>query len=130
MMTTIRVVNGKNEIRNEAGLQVSGSTAPNQKGLSPKELLEAALGLCISISLQKILARDEVDTTVEEIEIQVVASKDEGVTNRFGHFLVTVQFPSQLDVIYKEKLLAVIERACTIGNTLKNEVVIETIEQV
>lgn len=129
-MTTIQVVNGQNEVRNEAGFQVIGSTAPNQEGLSPKELLEAALGLCISISLQKVLARDEVEVNVDEIEIQVTTSKDEGITNRFGRFDVTVQFPSQLEGTYKEKLIAVIERACTIGNTLKNDVVINTVEKV
>ncbi|MFJ7952391.1 OsmC family protein [Lysinibacillus sp. NPDC096418] len=128
-MTTIQVVNGQNEVRNEAGFQVIGSIAPNQEGLSPKELLEAALGLCISISLQKVLARDEVEVNVDEIEIQVTTSKDEGITNRFVRFDVTVQFPSQLDNSYKEKLIAVIERACTIGNTLKNDVVINTVEK-
>ncbi|MEG0259235.1 MAG: OsmC family protein [Lysinibacillus sp.] len=127
-MTSIRVTNGKNEISNGAGFQVIGSTAPNSEGLSPKELLEAALGLCISISLQKVLERDEIDVDVNEIRIDVTASKDEGVTNRFGRFDVSVQFPSQLEAAYKAKLVAVIERACTIGNTLKNDVVIETVE--
>ncbi|ASA25164.1 OsmC family protein [Paenibacillus donghaensis] len=127
-MTTVKFAEGQNEIYNEAGLQIIGSTAPNQSGLSPRELLEAALGLCVSISLQKILDYDKKEYDKSSIGVEVTAVKAADGTNRFTNFAVRVKLPSTLDSTYKEKLMSVVERACTIGNTLKGEVIIETIE--
>ena len=74
-MTTIRIVEDQNEIHNEAGLQIIGSTAPNQSGLSPRELLESALGLCVSISLQKIMDYDKVEYDKSSIAVEVTARR-------------------------------------------------------
>ncbi|MCL6459393.1 MAG: OsmC family protein [Gorillibacterium sp.] len=128
-MTIIRISENQNEIYNEAGLQIVGTTAPNQSGLSPKELLEAALGLCISISIQKMLERDEISYDKTAISVEVSARKEPNVTNRFTHFHVLVKLPSTLSLEYKQKLLTVVERSCTISNTLKNVPVIETVEE-
>ena len=127
-MTTIRIVEGQNEIHNEAGLQIIGSTAPNQSGLSPRELLEAALGLCVSISLQKIMDYDKVEYDKSSIGVEVKATKAADGTNRFSNFDVRVKLPSTLDETYKKKLMTLVERACTIGNTLKEGAAIETVE--
>lgn len=127
-MTKIRIVEGQNEIHNEAGLQIIGSTAPNQSGLSPRELLESALGLCVSISLQKIMDYDKVEYDKSVIGVEVTATKAADGTNRFSNFDVRVQLPSTLDEAYKKKLMTVVERACTIGNTLKEGAIVETSE--
>jgi len=127
-MTTIQMNNGQNEIFNDAGLQLIGSTAPNQSGLSPRELLEAALGLCVSITLQKVLDRDEVEYDASSIRVEVSATKAGDVTNRFTDFDVKVQLPPELDESYRKKLLTIVERGCTISNTLKSIAVVETVE--
>lgn len=120
-MTTLQWKNGQNEISNGAGFQVIGSSkGPDQEGLSPKELLEAALALCVSISMEKLLERDEIAVDLNALEITVKASKAEGVTNRFTHFETTVRMPEGLEDKYKKKLLVLVERACTIGNTITN----------
>lgn len=113
--------NGENEIANGAGRQLIGSKAPDQKGLSPKEMLEAALALCISISIEKVLERDDINVNLNELVVEVTASKSEGITNRFTNFDAHVTLPSGLDEAYKKKLLTVVERVCTISNTLASE---------
>jgi uncharacterized OsmC-like protein len=127
-MTTIKLIEGQDEVYNEAGMQVIGSHAPNQDGLSPRELIEAALGLCVSISIQKVLDRDNIEYDKSSIQVDVKAVKAGDVTNRFTNFDVRVQLPSTLEPAYKKKLLLVVERACTIGNTIKNGAIIETVE--
>jgi len=127
-MTTVKLVQGRNEIYNEAGLQLVGSTAPNQNGLSPRELLEAAVGLCVSISLQKVLERDQIEYDPSSIRVDVSAVKEGDVTNRFTHFNVLVKLPDNLDAAYRQKLLTVVERACTISNTLKSGAVVDIAE--
>jgi len=125
-MTTIQIVNGQDQISNGAGIQVTGNHGPNlADGLSPRELLEGALGLCISISLQKVLERDGIEYDKSAIRVEVTAVKENEKENRFSRFDVLVTFPPTLEPAYKHKLETVIERACTIGNTLKGEVTIE-----
>ena len=128
-MTTLQWKNGQNEISNGAGMQIIGSKAPDQAGLSPKELLEAALALCVSISMEKILERDEIEVDLNALKIDVKASKAEGVTNRFTHFDTTVEMPADLDPKYKKKLLILVERACTIGNTITEGATIHVSEK-
>ncbi|MNI12792.1 OsmC-like protein [compost metagenome] len=127
-MTTIKRVEGQDEIYNEAGLQLIGSHGPNQTGLSPRELLEAALGLCVSISLQKIMDYDGVEYDKNTIHVEVTATKPEDKTNRFSNFSVRLTLPAGLEPAYKEKLHTVVERACTIGNTLKQSAIIKMVE--
>ncbi len=127
-MVSIKYKNGENEIYNSAGHQLHGSMAAGLAGLNPKELLEASLGLCVSITLTKVLERDGIPFESGELDIEVVASKAEGAGNRFTDFAVTFDFP-ELDPAYKEKLKVLIERGCTISNTLKQGAAIELIER-
>ena len=122
-MVVLTVMNNENQIANGAGNQLKGSKGPNiYGGLSPKELLEGAVALCLSMTLEKVLERDEVEVNFDELIINVQASKRNGVENRFSDFNVEVTFPSSLEPKYKQKLLKVIERGCTISNTLTNDV--------
>ena len=129
MMTIIKKVNGEHGIHNGAGLQVEGSLAPNLIGLSPKELLEASLGLCVAISLQKMFERDNIEVEDKDISIEVIASKGENGPAHFEKFDVTITFPDHFSADYKQKLIRSVDKACTIGNTLKKGVAIHTVER-
>lgn len=128
-MTMIKQKDGKNSIYNGAGKQLEGSSAPDLNGLTPKELLEASLGLCVAISMQKMFERDDIEVADDEISIEVSASKGEVSTTRFEKMDVSIALPDHFSAKYKKKLLVSVERACTIGNTLKNSVTIHTVEQ-
>lgn len=130
-MTTLKIVNGQDHIYNGAGMQLVGTHSPDlDGGLNPRELLEASLALCISISLQKMMSFDGVKYDKDSIHIEVTSTKDEDRRkNRFAHFHVTVALPPTLEPDYKEKLKTVVERACTISNTLKGEAVVELVER-
>ncbi|WP_058303607.1 OsmC family protein [Gorillibacterium timonense] len=118
-MTTIRYNDGQNEIYNEQGFQLIGTTAPNLEGLNPKELLEASLGLCISITLQKQLELNGIQADPSEIVVKVAASKRSGVNSRFSDFNLEVSLPKSISPEVKEKLLKKVELLCTISNTLR-----------
>lgn len=118
-MTMIRYKDGQNEIYNQAGRQAHGSFSAGLEGLNPKELLEASLGLCVSITLTKLLERDGIPMDPGGMDIEVTASKAEGITNRFTDFKVSVDFP-HMEPEYKKKAMTIVERGCTISNTLRN----------
>lgn len=118
-MTVIRYQNGKNQI---CGPELSPSCAtmtPGLEGLGPKELMEASLGLCTSITLTSLLERDGIPLSPGGMSIAVTATKEDGVTNRFTDFLVEVDFP-QMEPAYKAKAMLIVERGCTISNTLRH----------
>lgn len=128
MTTRIQLMNGQNEIYNEAGLQLIGSSGPNQSGLSPKELLESALGLCVSISLQQKLETDGINCDRFTLSVEVTAKKTDSGINAFTNFTVLVKLPSTIEQDYKKVMIAVAEQACAISNSLNSEVIIETVE--
>ncbi|MGI5900118.1 MAG: OsmC family protein [Christensenellales bacterium] len=116
-MTIIRYKDGQNEIYNEAGRQALGSLTAGMEGLNPRELLEASLGLCVSITLTALFKRDGISLGPEGFDVHVAASKAEGIKNRLTDFKVSVKFPD-LEPEYKRKAMIIAERGCTIGNTL------------
>ena len=121
-MVKLHWANGQNALSNEVGVQINGSKTPNLQGFSPRELLEASVALCVSITLESILERDQSTADKNEIQVDVTASKAEGIKNRFTDFDVVVTFPHTLDENYKKKLEKSIERGCTVSNTLKGDV--------
>lgn len=125
-MTYVKITGGKMEIGNGAGIQAAGSDEPDRDGLSPKELLEAAVALCVVKSVRAVLERDGVEYDPDEIGAEAVAMKEEGVTNRFSKLDVRLKLPSNLDETYRRKLLVIAERACTIGNTIRSGAAVTT----
>ncbi|OUM95656.1 MAG: hypothetical protein BAA02_03035 [Paenibacillaceae bacterium ZCTH02-B3] len=125
-MTYVKITGGKMEIGNGAGIQAAGSDEPDRDGLSPKELLEAAVALCVVKSVRAVLERDGVEYDPDEIGAEAVAMKEEGVTNRFSKLDVRLKLPSHLDETYRRKLLVIAERACTIGNTIRSGAAVTT----
>ncbi|REK71166.1 OsmC family protein [Paenibacillus paeoniae] len=128
MTTRIQLMNGQNEIYNEAGLQLIGSNGSNQIGLSPKELLESALGLCVSLSLQQTLETDGIEYERFPLSVEVTASKTDRELNAFTSFTVLVTLPPIIEPDYKQKLITIVEQTCVISNSLKSEATIETVE--
>jgi uncharacterized OsmC-like protein len=114
----IKKENGSFGIYNEAGLQVEGSFNPNSKGLNPKELLEASIGMCLTIVIQRMFERDGVEVHDDEFSIEVTSVKAPDSPSRFEHFNVLITLPEQLTEDYKRKIIVSAERACTISNTV------------
>ena len=119
--------NGENTILNPAGKQLMGTAKMGlEGGLNPKELMEAAIGLCVSLTITHLMGRDERLSESDALEVQVTSFKDEGGENRIGRFEVEVKLPDSVDAEYGEKLLLMAERGCTIGNTVRQGAVIDT----
>lgn len=118
-MTTVKHENNIARLFNEQGAQAIGTDDANLDGLNPRELIEAAVALCTTITTRKVLERDGIEFDVNEIQATVTASKAEGVKNRFTDFDVQVKLPAGLDQDYIKKLLVTVERGCTVSNTVK-----------
>lgn len=118
-MAFIKKVNGSYGIYNEEGLQVEGSFTSNSNGLNPKELLEASIGMCMTIVIQKMFERDGVEVHDGEFSVEVTSVKAPDSPSRFEKFNVSITLPDRLSDDYKRKIMVSAERACTISNTVK-----------
>lgn len=126
-MTTVKHENNIAKVYNEVGIQAIGTDDANLEGLNPRELIEAAVALCTTITTRKVLERDGIEFNVNDIQATVIASKAEGVKNRFTDFNVQVSLPEGLDDKYIKKLLVTVERGCTVSNTIKAEANVELV---
>ncbi|MFD1360109.1 OsmC family protein [Lentibacillus salinarum] len=120
-MTIIKKEQGRVGVYNEKGFQVEGSFKPNLTGLNPKELLEASLALCITITLHKMVQRDGMEVKDDEVSVDVQAIKASDSPSRFEKCMEDgdVTLPEYFSDEYKNKLIKSAEKACTIGNSLR-----------
>jgi len=126
-MAFIKNEDGRFGIYNEEGLQVEGSFTPNSTGLNPKELLEASIGMCMTIVIQRMFERDGIEVAEGEFSVDVTAVKASDSPSRFEHFDVSIKLPDQLSDEYKKKILVSAERGCTISNTVKKGATVSAI---
>jgi uncharacterized OsmC-like protein len=129
-MAFIKKENGSFGIYNEEGFQVEGSFTANSKGLNPKELLEASIGMCLTIVIQRMFERDGVEVRDDEFLIEVTGLKAADSPSRFEHFNVSITLPEQLSDDYKHKIIVSAERACTISNTVTRGATVNVKENV
>lgn len=119
-MTRIHYDNQQATITNDAGMTATGFNGDiDAQGFRPKELLEAAVALCMTMNVRKVLERDGIDFQLEDVAATATASKEDGITNRFTAIDVELTLPAHLEAAYRTKLIKIAERGCTIGNTIK-----------
>ena len=89
-MTTLKIIEGQDQIFNEAGFQIAGNHGPNlEGGLSPRGAGSVPGAMRIHFA-PKIMAYDGVDYDKSSIHIEVSSVKAEDKSNKFSHFNVHV----------------------------------------
>ncbi len=129
MKTIISWSTNKMQIKNENNVEITGGNKLETDGYTPIELLTGSLGLCIFITITKLFERDGLNEHIENFSVTVDAQKSTDGPSRIEKLSVEIQMPEQLDSNYRKKLIKSAERACTIGNTLKQGTNIEVIEK-
>lgn len=110
---------GTFQIKNELGHVTVGLKTPGgEEGLTPLELISSSLGLCVALTLNQLIERDELN--VDELKIDVQAEKATDRPSRVARFHVEIAFSGDFDEKVKAKLIKMANRACTIGNTISN----------
>ena len=104
----------------EAGHQAHGALAPSPNGLSPSDLMLAALGNCIAISMR--MAARQMTLELGALEVSATATKATDLPNRFGRFELVVRSSRTIDATRVDELLRRAKDIRTISNTLGAEV--------
>lgn len=124
MVSVEKTNNGTFEIKNKLGHVTVGLKTPGgEEGLTPLELISSSLGLCIVLTLNQLIERDELN--VEELKVDVQVEKSTEKPSRIARFVVDLSFSGEFDEKVKAKLIKMANRACTIGNTLAHGAEVE-----
>lgn len=89
------------------------------KGLSPKELLGAALAACTNATVRIYCERKEWDLTNVQVEIELIEQEDETIFKR------KLKFEGNLDQAQRNRLLNV-ANACPIHKILTHTITVNT----
>lgn len=118
-MMNIKGKPGRYELISGENYKLTGSQDVSSEGLTPVELLESSLGLCTLVVTNRMLKRDGYENV--EVEVTVKGEKATEGPPRVERLELSVSFSGQeLDENYRKKLVKSAEKACTIGNTLRN----------
>ena len=108
------------DFQTEAGHHAHGALAPSPNGLSPSDLMLAAVGNCIAISMR--MAARQMALELGALEVSATATKATDLPNRFGHFALIVRSGQAIDGARIDELLRRTKDLCTVSNTLGAEV--------
>lgn len=106
----------------EAGYQVAGVPSPQAHGMSPSDLLLAALASCIAISVR--MAAQQMGLDVGALSVSASATKATDLPNRFARLSVDVACSVPIPVDRQDELLRRSKSICTVSNTLAADVVL------
>lgn len=106
-------------VDNTRGSTLDVALSPSAPGFSPLELQASSLAACIAMSV-KIAARQEGLPPLEQVAVEVVATKAADEPSRLKTFAATVTIGDPLPPGKIEDLVRAAEDICTISNTLRS----------
>ncbi len=106
----------------QGGHQARLTLSPSQEGSSPSDLILAALGSCIHISLS--MAAQQLSLEATPVRVVVNATKAVDLPHRIGQFDVDITLRSSCDAAAIDALIKKTKEMCTISNTLAADIVI------
>jgi uncharacterized OsmC-like protein len=107
--------------RQEKPLFVGGARAA---AISPVEHLLIATAGCLALSCRAVLTGTRGSTT--SVEVLALGSKAPEPPSRLARIDITVRFGSEIDPLEARSIVEKAEKLCTVTNTLRGSVPIET----
>lgn len=111
------------EFETEAGHRAQSVLAPAAHAMSPSDLMLAALGNCIAISMR--MAARQMALELGALKVSVIATKATDPPSRFGRFEVTARSAVAVDSARADELLRRSKDICTVSNTLGAEITLQ-----
>ncbi|SDB82456.1 Uncharacterized OsmC-related protein [Pelagirhabdus alkalitolerans] len=125
MITLNKRSDQAHEIENEKGsISYGASSKTDVDGFSPVDYLCSSVAMCIGLTLDAIIERDQID--IEGYKIDVSVTKDpDARPSRMKSMAIHVEFNGELEEKTRKKLEKSAKRGCTIGHTLEHGIAID-----
>lgn len=128
MITLKKEQNLAHKITNDNGVVTIGTSSKRStEGYTPVDYLASSVALCMGLTLDAVIARDQLDVAGYTIEVRL--NKAEDRPSRFESLDVRLEFESELTDKEKKKLIMLAKRGCTIGNTIEQSAEIHVVAE-
>lgn len=119
MITLKKVKEQNHQITNDAGVVTTATPSKSEVlGYSPVDYLASSVSICMGLTLDALIARDQLE--IAGYTIKVIGNKAEDSPSRLESLDVEIDFDGELDEKQKAKLIKLAKRGCTIGNTIEH----------
>lgn len=105
-----------------SGDEVALAVSPSMAGLTPLEMLDAALAGCLAISLKIAAKRAGLADRLGEVRVEVVGAKAEEGPSRIARQTCRFAIDGDLSADEKTRLIADAHGLCTVGHSLETGV--------
>jgi uncharacterized OsmC-like protein len=110
---------GRATVSAASGGEVTLAMSASMPGLSPVEMLDAALAGCLVISLKVAAAHAGLAARLGDVRVEVIGAKAEEGPSRIARQSCRIEIDGDLDAEEKARLIAGAHALCTVGHSLE-----------
>ncbi|MBU5595612.1 OsmC family protein [Amphibacillus sp. MSJ-3] len=108
------------EITNDRGtVHLATSSNSGVDAFAPGDFLNSSIAICMGLTLDALIERDQLDIPSYSIEISSTKAED-ARPSRLEKIDVKLTFDADLDEKTKNRLAKSAKRGCTMGNTIEH----------
>lgn len=128
MLTLRKQKDTVHELTNEKNHQTVGAASDSEiAGFSPVDYLESSVAMCMALTMDAVIQRDNL--VVEGYQIEAKVTRDPSLKpKRFSGIDVQITFTGAIDAKVEAKLKKLAHRGCTIGHTIEHGAAINIID--
>lgn len=110
---------GKGHVEAHSGAKLALAALARDEGMTPLELMDAALAGCLVLSLRIAARKLGWQDRLKEVAVDVTHIKGEGAPSRVAEFSCDFRIEGDFTADERRQLIADAHGLCTVGNTLK-----------
>ena len=119
---------GQGEVEARSGARVALAAMARDEGMTPLELMDAALAGCLVLSARIAARKFGWQDRLEGVSVEVTHTKGEGAPSRIGRFTCDFEISGDFTEEERRQLIAESHAVCTVGNTIERGAVVVDVE--
>lgn len=120
---------GKGEVAAQSGWRVPLAGMAKDEGMTPLELMDAALAGCLVLSVRIAARKFGWQDRLEGVSVDVTHTKGEGEPSRIAKFACAFDIAGDFSEEERQRLIVEAHAVCTVGNTLETPPEIVDVEK-
>ena len=119
---------GKGSVKAHSGADLALAALVRDEGMTPLELMDAALAGCLVLSLRIGARKLGWQERLKDVSVDVTHIKGEGEPSRVAQFSCDFRIDGDFSDEERSRLIAEAHALCTVGNTLERGAKITNVE--
>lgn len=110
---------GQGKVEAQSGTNVALAAMAREEGMTPLELMDAALAGCLVLSARIAARKFGWQDRLQGVSVDVTHTKGEGAPSRIAEFACDFTIRGDFTEEERRQLIAESHAVCTVGNTLE-----------